>query len=87
MARTVHVRDVPDEVHRRLTARAAEQRRSLSELVREELVRIAERPTMQEMLDRLAGRAAADPPHETAADAIAAEREARDRELERRVRG
>ena len=56
MAKTIQVRDVPDDVHRRLTIRAAEERRSLSELVRAEIVEIARRPTMSEMLDRLATR-------------------------------
>jgi len=56
VAKTIQVRDVPDDVHRRLTIRAAEERRSLSELVRAEIVEIARRPTMSEMLDRLATR-------------------------------
>lgn len=73
MAKTIQVRDVPDDVHERLTARAAAQRRSLSELVRAEIVEIARRPTMAEMLDRLASRPAARAP-ERAADALAHER-------------
>jgi plasmid stability protein len=53
LAKTIRVREVPDHVHQCLSLRAAEQRRSLSELVRAELVEIARRPTMAEMLDRL----------------------------------
>jgi GNAT superfamily N-acetyltransferase/plasmid stability protein len=73
MAKTIQVRDVPDDVHRRLAVRAAEERRSLSELVRAELIEIARRPTMAELLDRLASRPVTDLP-ESPADALAQER-------------
>lgn len=73
VAKTIQVRDVPDDVHRRLTVRAAEERRSLSELICAELVEIARRPTMSEMLDRLAGRPVLEVP-ESSADALAGER-------------
>lgn len=73
MPKTIQVRDVPDDVHQRLTVRAAQERRSLSELVRAEIVEIAERPTMSEMLDRLALRPGARVP-ESAAEALAHER-------------
>jgi plasmid stability protein len=73
MAKTIQVRDVPDDVHQRLTIRAAEERRSLSELVRAEIVEIARRPTMSEMLDRLAGRSVIEVP-ESSAEALARER-------------
>lgn len=72
-AKTIQVRDVPDDVHQRLTIRASEERRSLSELVRAEIVEIARRPTMSEMLDRLAGRPVTEVP-ESSADALACER-------------
>lgn len=75
MAKTIQIRDVPDDVHRRLTIRASQERRSLSELVRDEIVEIARRPTMPEMLDRLARRPVTQIP-ESAADALAAERSA-----------
>lgn len=71
--KTIQVRDVPDDVHQRLTARAAEQRRSLSELVRAEIVEIARRPTLAEMLDRLASRPVAEL-SESPAEALAYER-------------
>jgi len=73
VAKTIQVRDVPDDVHQRLTVRAAEERRSLSELVRAEIVEIARRPTMAEMLDRLASRPVPEVP-ESPADALAHER-------------
>ena len=74
MSKTIQVRDVPDDVHHRLTIRAAQQRLSLSEVVRADLVQLARRPTLDEMLERLASRTALVAP-ETAADAIARERD------------
>lgn len=73
MGRTIQVRDVPDDVHKRLTMRAAHGRRSLSELVRAEIIEIARRPTMAEMLERLASRPVTDVP-ESPTDALADER-------------
>lgn len=73
VAKTIQVRDVPDDVHQRLTIRAAQERRSLSELIRAEIVEMARRPTMPEMLNRLAGRPVTEVP-ESAADALASER-------------
>lgn len=69
MSKVLQVRDVPDDVHRALKVRAAEQGRTLSELVRAELVEVARRPTLATMLARLAER---DPVsvHEEAADAV-----------------
>jgi len=77
--KTIQVRDVPDDAHERLRIRAAEERRSLSELVRAEIVAIARRPTMAEMLQRLAARPVIELP-ESSADALAHERTANERE-------
>jgi plasmid stability protein len=71
--KTIQIRDVPDDVHRRLTDRAAEERRSLSELLRAEIIELACRPTMAEMLDRLASRPKLDVP-ESSAEALDQER-------------
>ena len=49
----IQVRDVPDDVHRKLKARAAQQGMSLSELVRRQLVELAERPTVDEIYERI----------------------------------
>lgn len=73
MSKTIQVRDVPDEVHHRLTVRAGQERRSLSEVARAELVRAARRPTMDEMLERLAARPVI-AVHESSADAVHAVR-------------
>lgn len=76
MNKVIQVRDVPPSVHRRLKARAAEQGRTLSDLIREQLEEAASRPTMAEMLDRLR---AAEPvePGEASADAVRAGRDQR----------
>lgn len=53
MGKLVQVRDVPEQVHRTLKARAAEKGVSLSELLRAELALIASRPAPNEVLARL----------------------------------
>lgn len=52
----VQIRDVPDEVHRTLKARAAATGTSLSEYLRALLTRAAERPTTQELAARIQAR-------------------------------
>ena len=49
----LQVRDVPDEVHRTLKARAAASGTSLTEYVRGLLARAAERPTPDELAERV----------------------------------
>ena len=56
MAKLLQVRDVPDEVHRRLKARAAASGESLSEHVRGILQRVAARPTPAELTARIEAR-------------------------------
>jgi plasmid stability protein len=52
----IQLRNVPDSLHRRLKARAAMEGVSLSELLIREARKIAERPTLEEMRERLEGR-------------------------------
>lgn len=52
----IQVRDVPDDLHRALKARAASEGVSLSELIRRELPRVAGRPSMAEFLAMLERR-------------------------------
>jgi plasmid stability protein len=61
MPKTLQVRNVPDEVHRRLKVRAAESGVSLSELLLPELEAIAELPTLEEMRRQLASRRPVEP--------------------------
>lgn len=51
------MRHVPDDLHRKLKARAAMEGLSLSEYLIREVRQIAEKPTMSEMMERLARRA------------------------------
>ena len=53
MGKMLQVRNVPDEVHRTLKARAATAGKSLSEYVLAELKILAQRPTMEQMMARL----------------------------------
>jgi plasmid stability protein len=50
------IRDVPESVHARLLARADRNGQSLQQFVAGELRKLAERPSMDEVLDRIAGR-------------------------------
>ncbi len=52
----VQVRDVPEDVHRALKARAAASGTSLSEYLRTVLARAAQRPTPQELAGRVRAR-------------------------------
>ena len=70
------VRNVPDDVHRQLKARAALDGRSLSDFALAELRRTLERPTRKEWLERLATREPFDVPGGSAT-LIRAERDSR----------
>ena len=49
----IQIRDVPVQLHRTLKARAAREGMSLSGFIKRELNPAAERPTMQEWLERI----------------------------------
>ena len=53
MAKMIQIRHVPDAIHRRLRAKAAEAGMNLSEYLNEELARIAEQMTPEEIRKRL----------------------------------
>jgi len=72
----VQIRNVPDELHRKLKARAALAGMSISELLLREIRRSLERPTPEELLARLRTRERIEPGEPIAA-AVAAEREGR----------
>jgi len=72
----IQIRNVPPHFHRRLKARAAIEGMSMSDYVLRELGKALERPTRQELFDRLRER----PPvrlRRSPADVIRAERESR----------
>ncbi|HVT19359.1 MAG TPA: hypothetical protein VHQ90_24660 [Thermoanaerobaculia bacterium] len=76
MSAMIQIRNVPDEIHRRLKARAALAGMSLSEYLLRELERSLERPTREELLARLRALPGVEP-HESIAAAVAAERRGR----------
>jgi plasmid stability protein len=50
------VRDLPDDVHAVLQQRAKQEGRSLQQYVTRELTRIAQRPSLGDLLDRIERR-------------------------------
>ncbi|HSF03191.1 MAG TPA: hypothetical protein VLA62_09280 [Solirubrobacterales bacterium] len=76
MSKMVQIRHVPDDVHRRLKARAALAGMSLSDYLLAEVRRALERPTLEEMLERLARRRPVRV-RERPADAVRGERDRR----------
>lgn len=71
----VQIRHVPEELHRRLRARAALEGTTVSDLLLAELVRFLERPPKAEVVARIVGRDAVCP-KESSADAVRAGRDA-----------
>lgn len=76
MSKMIQIRDVPEQVHSTLKARAAREGMSLSDFIKKELERIVERPTMREWLEN--ARQTRPIPHKrSAAQAVRELREAR----------
>ncbi len=76
MSVMIQIRNVPEAIHRRLKARAAEAGMSLSDYLLADLRKAAERPTPGELRERLRSRSEVTLP-EPAAHALRAERDAR----------
>jgi antitoxin FitA len=76
MARIIQIRNVPEALHRRLKSRAALEGKSLSDYLLAELRRMAERPSLAELRERLEKRPATDP-RPSPEEAIRAEHGAR----------
>ena len=72
----IQIRNVPDALHRKLKSRAALAGMSLSDYLLQEIRKVGERPTMEEMRARLARRSAVTLSVDTA-DAVRAERDSR----------
>ncbi len=72
----IQIRNVPDDLHRRVKARAALAGMSMSEYILRELRHVLERPTRQELLERISRlpEVALEPP---AAEVVRAERQRR----------
>jgi hypothetical protein len=71
------VRDVPDDVHAALQRRAERRGQSLQQYLAGELRRLAERPGVDEVLDRIERHHGGRVGLRQAADDLAAERERR----------
>jgi plasmid stability protein len=56
MSKMIQLRNVPDALHRRIKMRAAMEGLSLSDFLTREARKIAERPTLEEIRQRLAAR-------------------------------
>lgn len=56
MSKMIQIRNVPDEIHRKLKIRAVEEGMTLSDLLAREAKALAERPTFAQMRARLARR-------------------------------
>jgi plasmid stability protein len=52
----IQIRNVPVELHRKLKLRAAPEGTSLSEYLLKEIRQVAERPTLEELAERLKNR-------------------------------
>jgi len=72
----IQIRNVPDVLHRRLKARAAMAGMTLSDFLLMEIRKVAEKPTPEEMLERLRGRRPVEPA-EQPVDALRGERATR----------
>jgi plasmid stability protein len=70
----VQIRNVPDELHRKMKSRAALAGKSLSDYLLAELREIAERPSLDELRARLAARSGFTPSIPSA-DVIRVERD------------
>jgi hypothetical protein len=76
MARMIQLRNVPDSLHRTLKAQAALAGMSLSDYLLAEVRRLAERPTIAELRERMQHRSTVTGVG-SAADAVRRERDAR----------
>ena len=75
MPSMIQLRNVPDALHRKLKSRAALEGMSLSDYLLAELRRVAERPTLAELRERLERRPAV-APRVSPEQAVRAERDA-----------
>lgn len=53
MTKMIQIRNVPDELHRKLKVRAAQEGMTLSDYLLSEVEQIAEKPTLRELMEKL----------------------------------
>ncbi len=56
MSTSITIRNVPDDAHAELVARAARAGQSLQEFLRAELINLASRPDNKELMERIRAR-------------------------------
>jgi len=56
MSKMIQIRNVPDALHRELKSRAAKAGMSLSEFLLREVAKVADKPTLEEVLERIRQR-------------------------------
>ena len=61
MSKMIQLRHVPDDLHRKLKARAASEGLSLSDYLVREARRVAEQPTLEEIRSRIRSQSTAEP--------------------------
>jgi plasmid stability protein len=54
MSKMIQLRDVPDDLHRKLKSRAAASGMTLSDFLKREVRKVAEQPTEEEIRKRIA---------------------------------
>ena len=62
----IQIRNVPDEVHQALQVRAAKEGMSLSDFLRREVTKVAAKPSLEELIERIKQRGPIGEPFELA---------------------
>ena len=81
----IQIRNVPDELHRDLKIRAAKEGISMSELILRDLPRIAHRPTLADIQERIRRRGPIAGFEGAGADLVREAREERERQWDERL--
>jgi hypothetical protein len=81
MAKMIQIRNVPEDVHRKLKARAERSGMTLSGMLLREVIRLADTPTMEELLERIRQREPVDISGDSIVKIIHDGRKARTRSL------
>jgi antitoxin FitA len=74
---SIQIKDVPEDTHRVLRARAAQAHQSLQEYLRSQLIRDAAQPTLDEVLSAAGGRSSGSVSLTEAAEIVRADRDHR----------
>jgi antitoxin FitA len=74
---SIQIKDVPERTHATLRRRAAAAHQSLQEYLRAWLIREADQPTLDEVLDRAGGRSGGSVPLDTAVEVVRDDRDRR----------